>query len=120
MSVVMLTAPGPDISARIEAGQPVLQESKSSGYLVSVPGQRGNIHARMGGTVEVRSDAGQMVEQFPLTAGRGFLLPEQERLFESRGNGQPPRRSLQRARAAQPRRRRRPDAEGLPLLRRGR
>jgi len=86
MSVVMLTVPGPNIEARIEAGQPVLKRSGASGYLVSVPVRNtGNIHTRMGGTVEVRSEAGQMVEQFPLTAGRGFLLPEQERLFQSRG-----------------------------------
>ena len=86
MSVVMLTVPGPDIEARIEAGQPLLSESASSGYSVAVPVRNtGNIHARMGGTVEVRSEAGQLVEQFPLTAGRGFLLPEQERLFQSRG-----------------------------------
>ncbi len=35
--------------------------------------------------MEIRSDAKQLLERFELEAGRGFILPENERLFKSRG-----------------------------------
>ena len=40
---------------------------------------------RLGGSVEIRSEAQQLVERFEMKAGRGFVLPMRERLFKSRG-----------------------------------
>jgi hypothetical protein len=86
MAVLMLTVPGPDMRARIEAGRPMMEGRKGAGYLIGIPVRnRGTIHTRMQGSVAVRSEEGQLVERFPLEAGRGFLLPGHERLFRSRG-----------------------------------
>jgi hypothetical protein len=73
--------------AVIDAAEPVItQDINSSGYTLELPlRNRGNMHARIHGTADVRSEAGQQVEKFDLVSGRGFLLPEHERLFKSRG-----------------------------------
>jgi len=84
---VLLTVPGPDMRAVIDAAGPVMtQEKGSSGYTLELPlRNRGNMHARIHGTAEIRSEAAQLVEKFELVSGRGFLLPEHERVFESKG-----------------------------------
>jgi hypothetical protein len=85
--VVLLTVPAPQMEAKIEAARPLIRPSeKGSGYSISVPVRnRGNIHARMSGTVEIRSESGQRLDRFELAAGRGFLLPGHERVFRSKG-----------------------------------
>jgi len=83
---VMLTVPAPRIRAIIDAAVPIIKAAEGGrGYTLDLPVRnRGNIHCRMGGTVEVRSDAGQLIKRFTLEAGRGFILPMHERLFKSR------------------------------------
>lgn len=83
---VMLTIPAPRMRAIIDAAKPVITADKGGrSYTLNLPVRnRGNIHTRMGGTVEVRSEAEQLIEKFELAAGRGFLLPMHERLFKSK------------------------------------
>ena len=87
LAPVLVTVPAPELRAIVEAGEPVLSRGEENrGYVLEVPVRnRGNHHARIGGTVEVRSEADQLIERFELAAGRGFVLPEHERLFRSRG-----------------------------------
>jgi len=84
---ILLTIPAPQMQAVIDAAQPIISEAKQgSGYMFELPVRnRGNVHARMSGTVEVRSEAEQLVDRFELEAGRGFILPGHERLFKNRG-----------------------------------
>jgi len=84
---VLLTVPGPDMRAVIDAAEPIMtQEGGSAGYALEIAlRNRGNMHARIHGTAEIQSEAGQLVEKFELVSGRGFLLPEHERVFESKG-----------------------------------
>jgi len=84
---VLLTIPAPQMQAVIDAAQPLISEIKQGkGYEFDLPVRnRGNVHARMTGTVEVRSEAEQLVDRFELEAGRGFILPDHERLFKNRG-----------------------------------
>jgi len=81
---VLVTVPGPQVQAIIDAAPPaVLLGLGGRGYTFDLPVRnRGNIHARMAGFVELRSDAGQLVERFDMEAGRGFILPMHERLFQ--------------------------------------
>ncbi|MCG3178535.1 MAG: hypothetical protein BIFFINMI_00863 [Phycisphaerae bacterium] len=81
---VLLTVPGSRVAAVIDAGKPIITPGAARrGYKFNVPVRnRGNIHTRLAGTVELRSAAGQLVEKIELEAGRGFLLPLHERLFE--------------------------------------
>ena len=87
LSAIMLTVPGPNLKAVIEAGIPMLETGEGGkGYTIKLPLRNlGNIHTRMSGTAEIRSEAGQLVETFTMEAGRGFILPENERLFTSKG-----------------------------------
>ncbi|MFC1636891.1 hypothetical protein ACFL5Z_18865, partial [Planctomycetota bacterium] len=84
---VLLTIPAPQMQAVIDAAQPLISEAqRGSGYTFELPVRnRGNVHARMSGTVEIRSEAEQLVDRFDLEAGRGFILPGHERLFKNRG-----------------------------------
>ncbi len=83
---VLLTVPAPRMEAVIDAAKPIIKlEQGGRSYALQLPVRnRGNIHTRMAGTVEVRSDADQLIEKFELEAGRGFILPMHERLFTSR------------------------------------
>lgn len=83
---VMLTVPAPRMRAIIEAAKPIINVDKGGrSYTLHLPVRnRGNIHMRMGGTVEVRSEADQLIKKFELAAGRGFILPAHERLFQSK------------------------------------
>ncbi len=87
MAVVLLTVPGSDIRAIVDAGVPVITQTKEgSGYNFLLPVRnRGNMHARITGTADIRSEAGQAVENIQLTAGRGFLLPEHQRILTNKG-----------------------------------
>jgi hypothetical protein len=80
---VMLVIPAPQVQAIIDAAPPIIEARKGSGELtLGIPVRnRGNIHCRMAGEVEVRSEAGQLIKKFSLEAGRGFILPMHERLF---------------------------------------
>jgi len=88
MVPVLLTVPAPDMKAVIDVGKPMVSLAKSrKGYKIDLPVRnRGNVHMRIEGFIEVRSEAGQLVERFDLKAGRGFVLPMHERLFTSRGH----------------------------------
>jgi len=81
---ILLNVPGAEVKALLDAAKPIAAAGPSGrGYTFNVPVRnRGNIHARLAGTIELRSDAGQLVERFDLEAGRGFILPMHERLFE--------------------------------------
>lgn len=87
MSIIMVTVPAGKVEAILDAGEPIITSSQGgSGYLLELPVRnRGNIHARMTGKADIRSKSGQKIEEFPLTAGRGFLLPDHDRMFRSRG-----------------------------------
>jgi hypothetical protein len=83
---VLLTVPSGNVQALIEAGVPFFDTAEGGkGYAMHLPVRnRGNIHTRMAGTVEIKSHAGQLVERYDLEAGQGFILPGHERLFTSR------------------------------------
>jgi hypothetical protein len=83
---ILLTVPGSNVEAIIDAAKPTITPHPSGrGFAMIMPVRnRGNIHTRMTGTVEIRSQEGQLVEKFELSAGRGYLLPQHERLFRSR------------------------------------
>jgi len=82
---VLLSIPAPQLKAIIEAADPIVTRRQGSrGYDLHIPVRnRGNIHSRLSGTIELRSQAGQVVGRFELAAGRGFILPQHERLFVS-------------------------------------
>jgi len=83
---VLLTIPGANLEAVIDAAKPLISlREDDRGYVLQLPVRnRGNIHARLTGSLEVRSHAGQLVDRCELGAGRGFVLPDHERLLESR------------------------------------
>ena len=83
---VLLTVPAGKVQAVIEAARPIITaEPGGRGLRLALPVRnRGNIHTRMSGTVRIRSEAGQLIQRFELSAGRGFILPMHERLFRSR------------------------------------
>jgi P pilus assembly chaperone PapD len=87
MCIIMLTVPRGKVEALVEAAEPSVETTEgASGYSFVLPIRNvGNIHTRMTGAVAIRSAAGQKIEEFNLMAGRGFLLPDHERLFRSRG-----------------------------------
>lgn len=82
---ILLTVPGPDLAARIEGAQPVIELDEAAGGLTfGVPVRnQGNLHARLKGVLRIESEPGQLIDTLDLGAGTGFLLPEQERLFKS-------------------------------------
>ena len=88
MAPILATVPGGRIRAVIDAGRPTVKKiDKGGGYLFRVPARnRGNVHARMHGTLEVRSRAGQVLKSFSLEAGRGFILPSHKRIFRCKTN----------------------------------
>lgn len=83
LSIVMLTVPGRDLKAVLEPQPPLLAaRGDNQGLELRLPVRNtGNLHAQVMGDVELRSDAGQLVQQFEIRSGSGFILPEQERLF---------------------------------------
>lgn len=80
---VLLTIPAAQLRAIIEAGNAIITRGRgANGYTLEIPVRnRGNIHTRMGGTIQIHSEAGQLIDKFELAAGRGFILPQHERLF---------------------------------------
>jgi len=82
---ILVTVPGPRVQAVIEAAEPTITRASGKGCVMTLPIRNtGNIHCRMAGTVEIRSESDQLVERFDLSAGRGFILPLHERVFRSR------------------------------------
>ena len=86
-AVVMLTIPGSNVRPIVEPAEPFIKmDEQTGGYRINVPVRnRGTVHDRISGKVEVRSEAGQVIESFDLVSGKGFLLPDQERVFSSIG-----------------------------------
>jgi hypothetical protein len=84
---ILLTIPAPQMQAIIDAAQPIVSNAqRGSGYTFKLPVRnRGNVHTRMNGTMEIRSEDEQLIDRFEITAGRGFILPGHERLFRNRG-----------------------------------
>ena len=84
---ILLTVPGPNLHATIDVGKPIMSYgSGGTGYTLQVPlRNRGNMHARVLGSVEMRSEGGLTLERLELSSGRGFLLPGHERLLSNRG-----------------------------------
>lgn len=87
MVPILLTVPGPNLHAQIDVGKSMMSyEGGATGYTLQVPlRNRGNMHARVLGTVEMRSEGGLTLERMELSSGRGFLLPGHERLLSNRG-----------------------------------
>ncbi len=83
---VLLTIPTAELKAIIEAGSPIITKREGTGgYKLKIPVRnQGNIHTRMNGTVRVQSEAGQLIDKFELSAGRGFILPQHERFFSGK------------------------------------
>ncbi|MBE7559023.1 hypothetical protein HS125_08765 [bacterium] len=84
--VIMLTVPGPEIRAVVEAAKPrLLRDPYSDSLVLEVPVRnRGNTHIRMQGRADIRSEAGGVVEALEFTSGRGLLLPAHQRLYRSK------------------------------------
>ena len=83
---VMVVVPGGGIRAEFVGGTPsMVRNPEGTGYLMKVPiRNQGNIHARLAGKVEIRTEDGQVVETANLSAGRGYVLPAHERTFENK------------------------------------
>lgn len=83
--VIMLTVRGGLLEAIAEPGAPLFSMNEDGRSLnMGVPlRNRGNIHTRVVGNVEVLSIEGQPLGEQPLSAGRGFLLPMHERLLQT-------------------------------------
>jgi hypothetical protein len=88
MIPILLTVPGAGIRSMIDAARPqITWNDQQPGYTFKLPVRnRGNMHTRMLGEAEIRSEAGQSLEKFALQAGRGLLLPGHERLFTSKSS----------------------------------
>jgi len=82
---VLLTAPGGRLEARLNASQPVLalrENGRDMTFAMSVFNQ-GNVHARVTGAAEIRSEDKQLVQSLRLGAGKGVILPDSARSFVS-------------------------------------
>ncbi|MBN1466944.1 hypothetical protein JXA02_14415 [candidate division KSB1 bacterium] len=93
-SVVMLIVKGPNVQAKIQPEAPMIYGGNRAGaeadrnWYVQVPVRNdGNLHIALEGDVQIRSEAGQLVRQQGLIAGRGYLMPGQRRLFKAEGKG---------------------------------
>ena len=86
-TVVLFTVRGANIKAIIEPGEPIIEPKKDgTGFSVQIPVRNlGNVHDQMTGKVAIKSEDGQTVDNFDLISGRGFVLPEHERLFKTEG-----------------------------------
>ena len=86
MAVLIVTVPGSGVRSIVEPGVPMIETGRDKGgFALKVPVRnRGTLHTKIHGNAEIRSEAGQLIEQYELQAGRGFLLPDHERLFTQR------------------------------------
>ncbi len=92
--VVMAVVKGAHIQAKIEPEGPIIFAGNRGGkkedrnWYVQVPVRNdGNIHVVLDGDVRLLSETGQLVAQMGLIAGKGYLLPQQRRVFNATGNG---------------------------------
>jgi hypothetical protein len=81
---ILVTIPGPKVQAVLDVAKPIVTAGAGGrGFKFEVPVRnRGNIHTRVAGSVEFRSESGELVTRFDIESGRGFVLPMHERLFE--------------------------------------
>jgi len=93
-SVVLAVVRGAKVQAKIEPEAPTIFGGNRYGKLdernwyVQVPARNdGNIHVVLEGTAKLFSESGQLIHQKGLVSGRGYLLPEQRRVFKAEGNG---------------------------------
>jgi len=85
---LLLAVPGSNMQAIIDGAAPTFSKAPDGdGYTIQLPlRNRGNTHARITGSFEISTESGQSLEKFEMGSGRGLLLPEHERLFESKSN----------------------------------
>ncbi len=83
MIPVLLTVISGEMRARVEAAPPLFEApSAGQGYTLLLPVRNtGNIHTKLTGDVEIRSEAGQVLRRFNLDVGGGYVLPNHERIF---------------------------------------
>lgn len=61
------------------------KDRQNNNNIINLPIRNdGNIHAKVNGKIHVKSEDGQIINESPLTAGKGFILPEHERLFSTK------------------------------------
>jgi len=66
-------------------------KTKKSGWQVEVAVENtGNLHAVFTGSVNIRSQNGRLIGEAPLVAGRGYVMPEQKRIFTAKGRNRLP------------------------------
>jgi len=92
--VVMGIVQGGKLQAKIEPEGPTIFAGKRTGeknernWYVELPiHNSGNIHVTLDGTVQLFSETGELVTKMGLSAGKGYLLPEQRRKFKAEGKG---------------------------------
>ncbi|MCI0514657.1 hypothetical protein L0128_15695 [candidate division KSB1 bacterium] len=92
--VVMGIVQGGKLQAKIEPEGPTIfagkraGEKKEQNWYVELPiYNRGNIHVTLDGTVQLFSETGELVTKMGLSAGKGYLLPDQRRKFKAEGKG---------------------------------
>ena len=85
---VLLAVPGSNMQAIIDGAAPMFSKAPDGdGYTIKLLlRNRGNTHARITGSFEIRTESGRSLDKFEMGSGRGLLLPEHERLFESKSN----------------------------------
>jgi len=84
----LLAVPGSNMQAIIDGAAPMFYKAPDGdGYTIKLAlRNRGNTHARITGSFDIRTESGRSLEKFEMGSGRGLLLPEHERLFESKSN----------------------------------
>ena len=85
---VLLAVPGSNMQAIIDGAAPTFSKAPDGdGYTIKLAlRNRGNTHARITGSFEIGTESGRSLDKFEMGSGRGLLLPEHERLFESKSN----------------------------------
>jgi len=86
--VVLLVVPTGRLKSALKPGDLTFNQISDSGaYEMRLPIRNvGNIHARVVGSVQVRSEDGQAVREVPFAAGRGIILPDNERIFVNKSD----------------------------------
>lgn len=84
----LLAVPGSNMQAIIDGAAPMFSKvPDGDGYTIKLAlRNRGNTHARITGSFDIRTESGRSLEKFEMASGRGLLLPEHERVFESKSN----------------------------------
>jgi len=84
----LLAVPGSNMQAIIDGAAPMFSKAPDGdGYTIKLAlRNRGNTHARITGSFAIRTESGRSLDKFEMGSGRGLLLPEHERVFESKSN----------------------------------